>query len=203
MKIVVVGDGAVGKTCLLVVYAHPSNEFPDGYVPTIFDNYNCDVEINSKVENLSLWDTAGQEEYDELRPMSYNNTDVFIVCYSVVSKNSYRNVIEKWMPELRTHAKDPKKLRVILCGTKTDLRRNDQNGTTTSSSNEFLENEEDNNAYVEYSKKDGMELAKRIKAYKYIECSAKLNEGVKEVFDQAIICHLNKGKRENSGCIIL
>uniref|UniRef100_A0A672F7L4 Uncharacterized protein n=1 Tax=Salarias fasciatus TaxID=181472 RepID=A0A672F7L4_SALFA len=61
-KLVIVGDGACGKTCLLIVF--------------MFENYIADIEVdgNRSVE-LALWDTAGQEDYDRLRPLSYPDTD--------------------------------------------------------------------------------------------------------------------------------
>lgn len=65
IKLVVVGDGTVGKTCVLLRYT--KDEFPKGYVPTIFDNHNTRVIVNRKLINLGLWDTAGQEEYGRMR----------------------------------------------------------------------------------------------------------------------------------------
>ena len=93
IKCVVVGDGAVGKTCLLISYT--TNKFPSEYVPTVFDNYAVTVMIGGEPYTLGLFDTAGQEDYDRLRPLSYPQTDVFLVCFSVVNPASYENVKEK------------------------------------------------------------------------------------------------------------
>ncbi|XP_032881428.1 rho-related GTP-binding protein RhoQ isoform X2 [Amblyraja radiata] len=90
LKCVVIGDGAVGKTCLLMSYANDA--FPEEYVPTVFDHYAVTVTVGGKQYLLGLYDTAGQEDYDRLRPLSYPMTDVFLICFSVVNPASFQNI---------------------------------------------------------------------------------------------------------------
>lgn len=80
LKITTVGDGMVGKTCLLITYTQ--NEFPVEYVPTVFDNHATNILVDGKDYNLTLWDTAGQEDYERLRPLSYPNVSKYLWLYA-------------------------------------------------------------------------------------------------------------------------
>merc|ERR1719198_866554 len=75
--------------------------------------------VDGKPINLGLWDTAGQEDYDRLRPLSYPQTDVFLICFSVISEASLKNVKSKWAPEINNHCPGTP---IVLVGTKADLR---------------------------------------------------------------------------------
>jgi len=188
IKCVVVGDGAVGKTCLLISYT--TNAFPGEYIPTVFDNYSANVMVDGKPINLGLWDTAGQEDYDRLRPLSYPQTDVFLVCFSVISNASFENVKTKWVPEIQHHAPG---VPILLVGTKSDLRK-DQNtlNQLKSRGQGMVSTEGANN------------MAKEVGATKYLECSALTQEGLKQVFDDAIRAAMApKNKKKGSKCNLL
>jgi len=187
IKLVVIGDGAVGKTCLLISYAN--NRFPEDYIPTVFDNYVVNITAGDQNIELGLWDTAGQEEYDRLRPLSYANANVFLICFSVVNPTSYENVSSKWYPEVIHFCPDVPQ---ILVGTKTDLRKDD-------SIVEKLKSSGQNPVTTE----QGESLAKKIKAIKYLECSAKTGENLKQVFDEAVKSVLFRGAVQKKKCIIL
>ena len=117
VKIVIVGDGATGKTCALEVFKNKT--FPTAYVPTVFDNYTATVNLQGQEIRLSLFDTAGQDDYDRLRPLSYPNTDVFIILFSAESEITYENVEHKWAEEIAHHCPGTP---IILACNKTDLR---------------------------------------------------------------------------------
>jgi Ras-related C3 botulinum toxin substrate 1 len=170
VKLVVVGDGAVGKTCMLWSYTH--NAFPKEYVPTVFDNFSQLIKVDGVTVNLGLWDTAGQEDYDRLRPLSYPQTDVFLVAYSVVGPSSYSNVQTKWVPELQHHANG---VPFILVGTKVDLREDKDILAQLSQQGK-----------APYKKEAGEKLAARINAVKYMECSALTQRGLKQIFEEAV-----------------
>jgi small GTP-binding protein len=164
IKLVIVGDGAVGKTSSLISYT--TNAFPGEYIPTVFDNYSANVMVDGKPVNLGLWDTAGQSDYDRLRPLSYPQTDVFIIAYSIISPSSFDNVTSKWVPELRHHNPHTP---ILLAGYKTDLR-------------------DDPNVRIRGTVKspaEGQALARSL-GLVYRECSALTQVGLKGIFDTSV-----------------
>ncbi|KAL1236217.1 putative Ras family protein [Trichinella nativa] len=170
IKCVVVGDGTVGKTCMLISYT--TDSFPQEYVPTVFDNYSAPLTVDGMTVMLGLWDTAGQEDYDRLRPLSYPQTDVFILCFSLVSPVSFDNVTSKWFPELRHHCPDTP---ILLVGTKLDLRDDQQ----------IIKNLGDQ-GLSPITRSQGNKLAQKLHAIKYMECSALTQENLRQVFDEAV-----------------
>ncbi|KAJ8410367.1 hypothetical protein AAFF_G00203480 [Aldrovandia affinis] len=183
LKCVVVGDGAVGKTCLLMSYANDA--FPEEYVPTVFDHYAVNVTVSGTQHLLGLYDTAGQEDYNQLRPLSYPNTDVFLICFSVVNPASYHNVQEEWVPELKSCMPH---VPYILIGTQIDLR--DDPKTLS----RLLHMKEKPLTY-----EHGLKLAREIGAQCYLECSALTQKGLKTVFDEAILTIFSP-KKQRKGC---
>ncbi|KAK0081338.1 hypothetical protein PV325_012375 [Microctonus aethiopoides] len=217
IKVVLVGDGAVGKTSLVVSYS--TNGFPGEYVPTAFDNYNEDctsdaarqgnrryrvthqrqyalknpfamnkfrvsshpvsvvVNVDGLPLNVQLCDTAGQDDFDPLRSLCYPETDVFLVCFSVVCPSSYHSVSSRWFDEVRKYCPN---IPIILVGTKSDLR-----------SDVRLMLQLARYGQAPITTTQGHQLAQRLGAVSYVETSALTQHDLKEAFDQAIVSALS------------
>ena len=186
-KLVIVGDGACGKTCLLIIFS--KDQFPEVYVPTVFENYVADIEVDNKKVELALWDTAGQEDYDRLRPLSYPDTDVILMCFAIDSPDSLENIPEKWIPEIKHFCPN---IPVILVGNKKDLRND-----------EMAIQDLGKKSQKPVTAEEGRSMAEKIKAFEYIECSSKTKEGVNEVFSTATRASLRKKKKKRKLCNLI
>lgn len=172
-KIVILGDGACGKTSLLNVFTR--GYFPKVYEPTVFENYIHDIFIDGQQVQLSLWDTAGQEEFDKLRSLSYADTHCIILCFSIDNPDSLSNVKNKWVGEILEHCEG---VRLILVALKADMRQSDD-------PQDIQQQQQQQHSRRLVSYEDGVTVAKEIGALRYLECSAMNNRGVKEVFTEA------------------
>lgn len=216
-KIVILGDGACGKTSLLNVFTR--GYFPQVYEPTVFENYVHDIFIDGQSVQLSLWDTAGQEEFDRLRSLSYSDTHCIMLCFSIDSPDSLENVQSKWVGEIADHCEGVK---LVLVALKCDLRNNedtdvDQNGGNAGGAEDESFNpysQSSSNPYQQQKRlisyEEGLAVAKKVGALRYLECSAKKNRGVNEAFSEAARCALNakpKGANDNEpekkSCVIM
>ncbi|CAK7269450.1 Rho GTPase [Sporothrix epigloea] len=227
-KLVLLGDGACGKTSLLNVFTR--GYFPTVYEPTVFENYVHDIFVDNVHIELSLWDTAGQEEFDRLRSLSYDDTDLIMLCYSVDSKDSLENVESKWVGEITDNCPGVK---LVLVALKCDLREAgeddaedtaatataeagsgaDKTGTNSDTSGVESGSSPAGSAAAGAAAREkkpminydqGLEVARRINALRYLECSAMRNRGVNEAFTEAARVALSvKKDREGSSCTIM
>ncbi|KAI0372780.1 hypothetical protein BV20DRAFT_1119750 [Pilatotrama ljubarskyi] len=209
-KVVVCGDGACGKTSLLNVFTR--GWFSTVYEPTVFETYVHDLYVDDQLVELSLWDTAGQEEFDRLRSLSYAETHVIMLCFSVDNPTSLENVEAKvgvlsfsllrcvltaaqWVPEILEYCPGVK---LVLVALKCDLREDRETQVRLARYGMHT---------VQYE--EGLTVARRIRASRYLECSAKHNRGVNEVFYESARVSLSTRPKgagsygsSRGGCII-
>uniref|UniRef100_A0A6B2LJV8 Uncharacterized protein n=1 Tax=Arcella intermedia TaxID=1963864 RepID=A0A6B2LJV8_9EUKA len=170
---------------------YTTNTFPIGdYIPAVFDDYNANLFIDGTVIYLSLWDTAGQEEYDRLRPLAYPQTSVFVCLFSVVCPSSFENVAARWHPELSHHCPG---VPIVLVGSKADLREDLETLSQLQSTQKFP-----------IGTAQGEDMMRSIGAFKYLECSALRLQGVRDIFDFAVRASLSTThKKKGGGCVFI
>lgn len=174
IKCVLVGDSAVGKTSLLVRFT--SETFPEAYKPTVYENTGVDVFMDGIQISLGLWDTAGNDAFRSIRPLSYQQADVVLMCYSVANHSSFLNLKNKWISEIRSNLPCTP---VLVVATQTDQR---EMGPHRASCINAIE---------------GKRLAQDVRAKGYLECSALSNRGVQQVFECAVRTAVNQARRRN------
>lgn len=173
IKCVLVGDAAVGKTALLVRFT--SETFPEIYKPTVYENTGVDVFMDGIQISLGLWDTAGNDAFKNIRPLSFQQADVILMCYSVANHNSFINMRNKWIGEIRSHLPQAP---VLVVATQTDQREMGPHRLSC------------------ISAVDGKRLAQDIRAKGYLECSALSNRGVQQVFEYAVRTAVYQARRQ-------
>ena len=184
LKIVIVGDGGIGKTCLTITYerkAFPHNEF----LPHVCDPCLINVDVDGQSVAVELWDSAGQEDFDRIRPLAYPDTDVFFLCFSVSSQVSFEHIRKKWYPEIHNHSP---KTPIFLVGLKSD-HRNDE-AKVRELADQGLEM---------VDRMEALNLASEINAVEFHECSASRLDGLSNIIERAVRVGLNKAEKGNSG----
>jgi small GTP-binding protein len=194
IKLVLVGDGAVGKTCMLIKYY--SREFPE-YIPTVCDNKTQIIDYENQKITLNLYDTCGGDYNETFRPLSYPGTNVFILCFSVINHEGLNVLKNTFIPEIKHHCGED--VRYIIVGTKIDLRQ-DENIIKKLNSN--------NLSPITYE--EGLKFSKEHKALgiiiiinflDYCECSSLIGLGIDEVFLKACeysFKSINRKKKKNT-----
>jgi Rho family protein len=162
-------------------------------------NSSLDIFVDNVHIELSLWDTAGQEEFDRLRSLSYDDTHAIMLCFSVDSRDSLENVESKWVGEI---AENCQGVKLVLIALKCDLRENNDEEEAEAEGPDGAHREK--KQMINYSQ--GLEVARRIGALRYLECSAMRNRGVNEAFTEAARVALSVkgiGGKDESRCALM
>ena len=165
-KVVLLGKSGVGKTSIISRYT--TNVFKESLMTTPGANF-ITKKVNfpkaNKTIKFEIWDTAGQERYRSLAKVFYNNASACILVYDITNKDTFNDIVNYWIPELKENA--PKDTILALAGNKSDL---------------YLEEQVNDN--------EGKNLAKNINAI-YLRTSAKLNSSIDELFNNIGNKYLN------------
>ena len=162
IKCVVVGDDGVGKTSLLVTYR--TDVFPGTSVPPSVQHFTANMMMENTPVSLELWDTIAGDEQKMQRKEIYSETDVFLVCFSLVDRESLNDISRKWVKEIKEHCSTTP---FVVVGLKEDLKS--ERGTTEAT----------------VSFEEAEQMSKRLGAVRYLECSALIHKHLAEVFEKA------------------
>ena len=168
-QIVFVGDCTSGKSALILRLCH--DLFADSYIPTRFDSHSADFTCNHGSFKLTLLDTSGDQDKSEVRKMAYQGCDAIVLCFDLTEKSSFESIEQRWLPELSTL---PLSTPIYIAGCKKDAAKADKPAV---------------------SDKQVQELAEKVGAAAYIECSAKTSESVEQLFQLIVEPKVQKQKR--------
>lgn len=153
-KVVLLGEGRVGKTSILLRYVR--GEYQEGQASTLQASYlDKKIVLRNRPVHLSIWDTAGQERFHSLVPIYYRDANGAVLVYDITDHESFSRV-RKWVRELRQNGDN--KICIVICGNKIDLAKNRV-----------------------VSEEDALEYAKTVNA-QHIYTSAKQGKGLEEAF---------------------
>ena len=153
-KYIIIGDAAVGKSNILLRYAH--GQFKQEYQLTIGVEFGAkNIQLNDKIYRIQIWDTAGQENFRSITRAYYKNSVCALVVYDISSKDSFNNV-SSWVEDCKNQS--PKTIFMVLVGNKSDLEDKRQ-----------------------VTKEEGEELAEKY-GMLFFETSAKTGENVDDIF---------------------
>ncbi|XP_060528084.1 rho-related protein racC-like [Cylas formicarius] len=178
VNIVLIGDGYVGKTSILKALGNCEYNVRSATQANLYDELHIEHKLSDRSVHFKLIDTAGQEEYDEVRREWYKKAQMFVVCFSLADKVSYENVLERWIPEIQPYRHKT----VILVGTKLDLRQPRSPDCVNS--------------------EKGVRLQKKIGAKHYVECSAATGHGLKQIIDAASSAIVANQRGTKNSCTV-
>jgi len=187
LKLVIIGD-SVGKSSILFRYLR--DDFNEKYTPTVFETQDVEHVVDDITVDLRIFDTSGQEEYEQIRKGAYNATDVLFIAFSIVKRDSFLNIKRLW---LREQKRFMPKVKIVLLGTKCDLKEADSSLSEELKKVGIIEGKMVTEA-------EGKALAKKIGAVGYLETSAKTGDGVKDAFDTAVRAGLGLLEPDSSCC---
>ena len=196
LKIVVIGDAGVGKTCLMQRYM--TGNFSADYRTTVgADFLSTKLKVDEVTYNLQIWDTAGQEKFQAIGAAFYRGSDCCIIVFDITSKKSFDN-IPNWINEfcLQGEIPDSKNFPFVVIGNKIDKA---ERQVTFDEANTFCKDR--NLGYFETSAKENIGIDE---AFKYItkqavEKSSK-NEGLNPNEQNQLVLTKSKQKKKEDGC---
>ena len=172
LKLILVGDGRVGKTSIINKYLY--NTFNENEPMTV---NSCFLEkkmiINEKTFKFALWDTAGQEKFNSVTPVYYRDAKGVILVYDITNARSFERV-QKWIEEVRSYNKE---CEIVICGNKVDIKEVYEDGVDKDKAKEYVVN----------------------KGIEHFYTSAKTGDGLEEVFDYISKKVVDNYEKENKG----
>ncbi|UCC19980.1 MAG: GTP-binding protein [Promethearchaeota archaeon] len=160
LKLVLLGDSAVGKTSLIDMYAH--HQFKEDYKPTLGVNIVVkELKHKNTQIRLIIWDIAGQNKYDLSRKMFFQGVVGALFVYDTTRDETFKNIESKWLEDLFEYG--DKNLAYVLIGNKNDLHD-----------------------FRTVSIEEGSVLAEKINAIDFVETSAKYGDNVEKAFEKLV-----------------